>query len=119
MLDSPVLFLYTFQSMRVNFKSLFAANIYLVILVFSGVCVAAQEVPAPAQTMPKEVASDTNKDGKPDRWEHYSNGTIVSVEADTDGDGTIDEKGYFDKGKLVKVEKDTDNDGKMDKWVTY
>ncbi len=78
----------------------------------------ARQEPA-QQSLPKEVASDTNKDGKPDRWEYYANGVISSVAADTNNDGTIDEKGYFEKGKLVKVEKDTDGDNKMDKWVTY
>lgn len=71
------------------------------------------------QTLPKEVASDTNKDGKPDRWEKYLNGQPVSIEADGNYDGIVDEKGFFANGKLVKVEKDSDGDGKIDKWVTY
>lgn len=71
------------------------------------------------QMLPKEVASDTNKDGKPDRWEKYVNGQPVSIEADGNYDGIVDEKGFFTNGKLVRVEKDSDGDGKMDKWVTY
>lgn len=71
------------------------------------------------QALPKEVASDTNKDGKPDRWEKYLNGQPVSIEADGNYDGIVDEKGFFANGKLIKVEKDSDGDGKIDKWVTY
>jgi len=71
------------------------------------------------QNVPKEVASDTNQDGKPDRWEKYQEGVLVSIQADSNFDGTVDEKGYLENGKLVKVEKDSDGDGKMDKWVSY
>ena len=71
------------------------------------------------QNVPKEVASDTNQDGKPDRWEKYQDGVLVSIQADSNFDGTVDEKGYLENGKLVKVEKDSDGDGKMDKWVSY
>ena len=77
------------------------------------------EQDAQQQSLPKEVASDTNKDGKPDRWEKYLNGQPVSIEADGNFDGIVDEKGFFTNGKLVKVEKDSDGDGKIDKWVTY
>jgi hypothetical protein len=68
---------------------------------------------------PTQVASDTNKDGKPDRWEKYENGVIVSVEADANFDGVVDERGYFEGEKLVKVEKDSDFDGKPDRWINY
>ena len=74
--------------------------------------------PAPATVEPKAVAIDTNKDGKPDRWE-YHDGNKVRVEADTNFDGKIDEIAYFENGKLVKGEKDSDYDGKMDKWIDY
>ena len=67
---------------------------------------------------PKMVSVDTNKDGKPDRWE-YHDGNKVRVEADTNFDGKVDEIAYFEDGKLVKGEKDSDYDGKMDKWINY
>ncbi len=81
-------------------------------------------VPVPADTqgerlVPKVVAIDTNKDGKPDRWEYYDNGVISRIESDTNGDGKIDEWVRFDHGKVVRVEKDTDYDGKPDRWVDY
>ena len=68
---------------------------------------------------PKVVAVDTNKDGKPDRWEHYQGNEVSKIESDTNQDGTLDEWATFDKGKVVKVEKDTDFDGKPDRWVDY
>lgn len=95
-----------------------------VLFLLSATAIAADKA-APAdqdtqqQSLPKEVASDTNKDGKPDRWERYLNGQPVSIEADGNFDGIVDEKGFFTNGKLVKVEKDSDGDGKIDKWVTY
>ncbi|MBI4226857.1 MAG: hypothetical protein HY600_01120 [Candidatus Omnitrophica bacterium] len=70
--------------------------------------------------VPKTVAVDTNKDGRPDRWEYYEGGTTVArIEADTNFDGTVDEWIRFERGKVVKVEDDTDHDGKPDRWVDY
>ena len=67
----------------------------------------------------KSIASDSNKDGKPDRWEYYDQGVLVGVEADSNFDGKIDEKGVIKNGRVVEVEKDSDYDGKPDKWVKY
>ena len=78
------------------------------------------ETVAPSEKpTPKEAAIDTNRDGKPDRWEHYDHGVPVKVEADTNFDGKVDEWAIFVDGKLSKVEKDTDYDGKPDSWITY
>jgi len=71
------------------------------------------------QALPREIATDTNKDGKPDRWERYANGQLSGIEADSDFDGVVDEKGIVQNGKLIKVEKDSDGDGKPDRWVSY
>jgi hypothetical protein len=67
----------------------------------------------------KEIASDSNGDGKPDRWERYDQGVLVGVEADSNFDGKVDEKGKIQNGRVVEVEKDSDYDGKPDKWVKY
>ena len=67
----------------------------------------------------KSIASDLNKDGKPDRWEYYDKTILVRVEADSNFDGKIDEKAIVENGKITKVEKDSDYDGKTDKWVDY
>ncbi|MCG3175613.1 MAG: hypothetical protein MOGMAGMI_00546 [Candidatus Omnitrophica bacterium] len=68
---------------------------------------------------PKSVATDQNKDGKPDQWEHYENGVIARLETDTNYDGKVDEVAYFEEKRLVRGEKDIDHDGKMDQWFTY
>lgn len=75
--------------------------------------------PEMAKPVVKSVGTDTNKDGKPDRWENYQDGKLIKIEADTNGDGKIDETGFVENSKLVRVEKDSDYDGKVDKWVTY
>ena len=75
--------------------------------------------PEMAKPIVKSIGTDTNKDGKPDRWEYYQDSKFIRVEADTNGDGKIDETGFIENGKLVRVEKDSDYDGKADKWVTY
>ena len=68
---------------------------------------------------PKVIALDTNKDGKPDRWESYDGNQVSKIEADTNFDGKVDEWAMFEGGKVKKVEKDTDYDGKADRWVDY
>ncbi len=65
------------------------------------------------------VASDKNKDGKPDRWEYFDRGTLVRIEADTNYDGSVDEWAKVSGEKIVSAEKDVDYDGKVDKWITY
>lgn len=68
----------------------------------------------------KMIKTDTNKDGKADRFEYFSRkGILEKVEADSNADGKIDEWGVVESGKLVRVEKDSDFDGKVDKWVEY
>ncbi len=71
------------------------------------------------RVVPKEVAVDTNKDGKPDRWEYFENGRRVRIESDTNADGTVDDRVMVDDDKLLKAERDSDHDGKVDQWVTY
>lgn len=68
---------------------------------------------------PKSVATDQNKDGKPDQWEHYEAGVISRLESDTNYDGQVDEVAYFEDKRLARGEKDVDHDGKMDQWFTY
>lgn len=79
----------------------------------------AADAPSGDALVPKTVTVDTNKDGKPDRWERYLNGAVTLIEVDTNFDGTTDEWIRFENGKVVKVEDDTDHDGKADRWVDY
>ena len=89
-------------------------------LLNQGLVFSAEPSAAAGKLMPREAESDTNGDGKPDRWEHYDGaGNILRAEADTNFDGKVDETAYFENGKMVKVEKDSDYDGKVDKWIKY
>jgi hypothetical protein len=90
----------------------------LLSLVFFSVPAPARAAEAP-KVLPKSVAVDTNKDGKPDRWEMYDNGVLTRIETDTNFDGKPDEWVYAENGKPSKLEKDSDYDGKVDQWVTY
>lgn len=72
-----------------------------------------------AQNFPKEIARDTNGDGRPDRWEHFKGGELDRIEMDSNQDGKLDEVKYVEKGVVVRSEKDTDFDGLMDQWVKY
>ena len=91
---------------------------FLFLSVFSFRNARAEDAASKLPLQPRVVTLDTNKDGKPDRWETHD-GSKVRVEADTNFDGVVDEKAYFENEKLVRGEKDTDYDGKMDKWIDY
>jgi len=93
----------------------FIAAGFLFIILFTPISDAEEQ----AQPMPKKITMDTNKDGKPDRWEMYKDGKIEKLETDSNYDGVVDEIGYFKDGKIVKIEKDADFDGKMDRWIEY
>lgn len=126
--------------MNKKFKIQFAGSIFVFVLAlsFAGVVSAESKEASPSATTitppPSSVVqatvpaaskirvieSDTNKDGKPDRFEHYGeDGVLTSIDADTNGDGKPDEWATVENGKITKVAKDTDFDGKADKWVTY
>ena len=95
---------------------------------------------------PLRSRSDTDEDGKVDRWEYYDNqGRLLKVGysrknggkpdawAFSDADGQvarieissiaderkIDRSEYYVKGVLVRAEQDTDRDGRPDTWETY
>lgn len=85
-------------------------------IVFLGLLTAAA---AMAQNFPKEIAHDTNKDGRPDRWEHFNGTKLEKIEIDNNRDGKLDEVVYAENGVIVRSEKDTDFDGLMDQWLKY
>ena len=119
------------KKFRIQFTGF--AFVFALALSFAGIVSAeSKEVTAPLQaSVPtpiavqnvnkiKTIEVDTNKDGKPDRFEYYGeDGLLTRIEADTNGDGKADEWGTIEAGKITKVAKDTDYDGKADKWVTY
>ena len=71
------------------------------------------------RVVPKGIVTDTNGDGKPDKWEYYLNGVIDRIEADTNADGKVDQWMTFKDGKIVKVARDTKGTGKPDQWAEY
>lgn len=106
--------------------SFWFASFLVLSLILQGSAMAAEKDKKPVVAAPvdekmliKEIASDSNGDGKPDRWERYDQGVLVGVEADSNFDGKVDEKGKIQGGRVVEVEKDSDYDGKPDKWVKY
>lgn len=94
------------------------------LLAILGICAAvstafAAEGGDAPQVFPKKITLDTNKDGQPDRWEHYADGKLAKIELDANHDGKVDETITAVDGKLSRSEKDTDYDGKPDQWVDY
>ncbi len=53
-----------------------------------------------------ETDTDSNRDGKIDRWQHWTAGHLTSEEIDTDGDGKPDRRlVYGPDGRLVRMER--------------
>jgi len=60
---------------------------------------------------------DTNRDGKPDKWETYENGAIKTVAFDENGSGKPGRRLTYEKGQLVLIESEPDPSGKYTKRV--
>jgi hypothetical protein len=54
---------------------------------------------------------DTNADGRPDKWETYMNGAVLTAAFDEDGDGKPDRRFTYEGGTLVLIESDPDAAG--------
>ncbi|MBI4398340.1 MAG: hypothetical protein HY586_04375 [Candidatus Omnitrophica bacterium] len=95
--------------------------LFVFIFGLSGISLAGKPAAPVPEAAPaaKQVAVDTNGDGKPDRWEYYESAELVRIEADTNSDGKIDELAKVEKGKIVSAEKDSNYDGKIDRWMQY
>lgn len=91
------------------------------------------------------IEIDTDRDGRPDRWEHYDaaerlerigfsrarDGTpdawsspgpdraVTRIELSNGRDGRVDRVERYNAGVLASAEEDTDRDGRIDKWETY
>ena len=76
-------------------------------------------VEQPDVAKPRQIELDTNKDGKPDRWEFYREGVQERIETDKNFDGKPDMWVYFMDGRLSRIEIDTDYDGKVDRWDRF
>ncbi len=58
------------------------------------------------------VEDDTDGDGRPDKWERYTNGHLVSVDLDLLGKGFPNRRLVYDAdGNVAHVESDDDGDG--------
>jgi hypothetical protein len=60
------------------------------------------------------------RDGKLDTWiVEGANGAVERVEVSTQRDGVPNRVEHYDAGRLIRSEEDTNRDGRIDKWETY
>ena len=60
---------------------------------------------------------DTNKDGKPDKWETYERGGLKTAAFDENHDGSADRRLTYESGALVLIETEADGAGGFRKQV--
>ena len=60
---------------------------------------------------------DTDKDGKPDKWEVYEKGVLKTATFDENKDGKPDRRFSYDKGTLVLIETEPDASGTFTRQV--
>lgn len=63
--------------------------------------------------------SDSNYDGRIDRWLAFSDGRVVEEQIDTNGDGRPDVWKVYADGQLSRIKRDRNFDGKPDVWEIY
>ena len=61
------------------------------------------------------VESDTNADGRPDKWERYTAGVVSSVEFDENHDGRPDRRLTYKDSELALIETSPDATGRYQK----
>ena len=61
----------------------------------------------------------TKRDGKPNRFEHYTNNILTRVEEDTDGDGRVDKWETYEGQRLASVAFDIRHRGTPDRRLVY
>ncbi len=67
-----------------------------------------------------DLETDTNDDGKPDRWIRNGKANTISITMDQNYDGAIDYDGVFTKDwKPMSEQFDDNGDGKMDTYYMY
>ncbi len=74
---------------------------------------------APNSASVADQVSDTNGDGRADRWLTRRNGEIAEAAEDTDGDGRADSWAYYESGQIARRRADADRDGKVDTWSFF
>lgn len=79
------------------------------------------------------VEVDRNGDGKPDRFEHYTQAPpdrvipdsplgraeIERVDEANGADDRITRREFYERGELARVEDDANGDGRLDRWEQY
>jgi hypothetical protein len=64
------------------------------------------------------VDEDTNRDGRPDKWERYVDGLVEVAEFDEDRDGRPDRRLTYRDAELVRIETVPDSSGRYTRAVT-
>lgn len=64
------------------------------------------------------VESDTNADGRPDKWERYVGGVVSTVEFDENHDGHPDRRLTYKDSELALIESSPDATGRYQKAVS-
>jgi len=62
-----------------------------------------------------EADEDTNRDGRPDKWETYGGGVLSTVAFDENQDGRPDRRLTYQQGAVTVIESDPDASGKYTK----
>jgi hypothetical protein len=66
-----------------------------------------------------ERSLDESGDAKPDAWERYAVGRMISREVDRDADGVRDAFYRYEGDSLVLEQHDSNNDGKVDLAIRF
>jgi hypothetical protein len=56
---------------------------------------------------------DTDRNGRPDKWETYENGAIKTVAFDENGDGVADRRFTYEGASLLAIESQPDSTGRF------
>jgi hypothetical protein len=64
------------------------------------------------------VDEDTNRDGRPDKWERYADGLLQVAEFDENRDGRPDRRLTYREAELVQIETAPDSSGRYTRAVT-
>jgi hypothetical protein len=56
---------------------------------------------------------DTNRDGKPDKWETYEGGAVRTVAFDENGDGVADRRLTYAGSSMLQIESEPDASGRF------
>ena len=97
-----------------------AGFVTLGVLVFAGYQLNENRSRAGFGPVEQTYDSDSNHDGRPDRFATYRNGYAVHSTMDRNFDGKPDEWEFYEgEGNIQRIEEDQNFDGKVDCWFAY